>query len=264
MRQSTIWIVLLFVVLFIYAIPAAAQNSVCPLRSAGDADCNQKVDLEDFERWRVQFTEKTRSVSVDISADFNQDGRVSVTDYEEWREGYFSQKPTITQITPQPTISGELSCFWCGGACVTYPRGTVVSCGQCPKDQPDCPLNKPQGKECKFVGSTCTLIDSTPSAGQSCTKDADCPQTTMPCQDSTGRGCGKNVCRGGVCVLENNALAPTAVPSGEFSCTSGDQQISGVRLCSDSSYACGPLAPVAGNARYCRESDGTCRFCDLK
>lgn len=48
--------------------------------SHGDANCDGKIDLIDFNLWRQQFT-----TTVISSADFNSDGKVDLVDFNIWR-----------------------------------------------------------------------------------------------------------------------------------------------------------------------------------
>lgn len=57
---------------------------LCPRKSEGDADCNGRIDLVDYEIWRQEYygtlTTKT--------ADFNGDGVVDMTDFAIWQAHY--------------------------------------------------------------------------------------------------------------------------------------------------------------------------------
>ncbi len=59
--------------------------AVCPMKSSGDADCNGKVELLDFEIFRKEYL---RVVSA-ITSDFDADGSVTIADFQVWRGGYF-------------------------------------------------------------------------------------------------------------------------------------------------------------------------------
>jgi Zn-dependent metalloprotease len=52
--------------------------------ASGDADCNGKADLIDFEIWRKQFI----GTDSGKSADFNHDTRVDLVDFELWRSAF--------------------------------------------------------------------------------------------------------------------------------------------------------------------------------
>ena len=50
----------------------------------GDANCDGKVDIVDFELWRREFT---REVSTTLS-DFNGDAKIDIIDFELWRKSF--------------------------------------------------------------------------------------------------------------------------------------------------------------------------------
>lgn len=78
------------------------KAQTCALHSSGDADCNDAVNMTDFEIFRKEFigtlTTKT--------ADFNNDGAVNTIDFELWRRGFFTPAATPTTLIPtaNPTI----------------------------------------------------------------------------------------------------------------------------------------------------------------
>lgn len=55
----------------------------CPLKDQGDANCDGKVSIIDFEVWRRE----AMNGSGTLKADFNNDGAVNAVDYEIWRIG---------------------------------------------------------------------------------------------------------------------------------------------------------------------------------
>lgn len=60
--------------------------NVCPLKSRGDADCNNKIVLADFFIWRREFLAKTHA-----QADFNANGVVDISDFFAWRNGFLGR-----------------------------------------------------------------------------------------------------------------------------------------------------------------------------
>lgn len=87
---------------------AYAQDSItseenlvatCTFGTQGDANCDNKVDGNDYAIWRAQF--KGEKAAGD--ADFNDDGKVDMKDFEIWRRGM----ATVTPINPTtaPTIA---------------------------------------------------------------------------------------------------------------------------------------------------------------
>jgi len=67
-----------------FATGVSFWKKPCPYKTKGDADCNTKVNLIDYEVWRQEYT-KQRSTR---TADFDNDGVVSLVDYEIWRRNY--------------------------------------------------------------------------------------------------------------------------------------------------------------------------------
>lgn len=66
--------------------PAQTQTNLvtdsCPLKSKGDANCDGKIDILDFNIWREEFTKALNTTS----SDFNNDGRVNTLDFNIWRD----------------------------------------------------------------------------------------------------------------------------------------------------------------------------------
>lgn len=65
--------------------PTATPVPGCPLKSTGDANCDGKKDLIDFEIWRQEFT----NVRTTKTADFDGTGTVTIVDFEIWRRGAY-------------------------------------------------------------------------------------------------------------------------------------------------------------------------------
>lgn len=62
-----------------------APTDICSLKSIGDADCNDKVDLQDFESWRKEYL----GVLSTTTSDFNNDAIINYYDFETWRRNNF-------------------------------------------------------------------------------------------------------------------------------------------------------------------------------
>lgn len=84
----------------------------CPLHNQGDANCDGKVDTDDFNIWRDQFVANNNSsyhfveqsyAQSAYSADFNRDNKIDTDDFNIWRDGYLSLNPTATQTPPTNT-----------------------------------------------------------------------------------------------------------------------------------------------------------------
>ena len=63
--------------------PTPTPTPPC-MKDKGDADCNGKIDLIDFEIWRKEFTGEVDSKT----SDFNSDGKIDLIDFEIWRKSF--------------------------------------------------------------------------------------------------------------------------------------------------------------------------------
>jgi hypothetical protein len=85
-----------------------AQTS-CELKPKGDANCDAKIDLLDFNIFRSEFI-LAQAGTLDITeskANFNNDQNVDLLDFQIFRKGFIEQ-PTITPTssqTPVPSTS---------------------------------------------------------------------------------------------------------------------------------------------------------------
>lgn len=91
------------------------QSPACPAgkpsRSIGNANCDDYVNLADFQIWRNEYT------GVDVSvrdADFDDNTRVALADFQIWRTTYTTPATTPTPtITPGPVGSlPEIGCTY--------------------------------------------------------------------------------------------------------------------------------------------------------
>lgn len=86
----------------------SASAQTCTLKPQGDADCNQSIDLLDFEIFRDEYA-KQRAGTLNIStakADFNGDRNIDLLDFEAFRSGYEAGRhatPTPINRAFQPT-----------------------------------------------------------------------------------------------------------------------------------------------------------------
>lgn len=81
----------------IFFLPTEIVAQSCQNKAKGDANCDNNVNLQDFEQWRKEFQKIVQTKA----ADFNSDGKVDSSDFELWRQTYFTQ--SSTQSTPTPT-----------------------------------------------------------------------------------------------------------------------------------------------------------------
>ncbi|MGB3075496.1 MAG: metallophosphoesterase, partial [Chitinophagales bacterium] len=83
-------------------IPSNTPSAGCAKRSQGDANCDNAIDITDFEIFRKEYTGQLSTKS----ADYDGDGSVTVADFEAWRKGYFGISASTTSTTGiSPTIS---------------------------------------------------------------------------------------------------------------------------------------------------------------
>lgn len=71
------------------------------IKSGGDANCDGRVDLVDFEKWRREFTGEETT----LLADLNRDGKIDLVDFEIWRQGFFSGGNTGGGISPTKPVA---------------------------------------------------------------------------------------------------------------------------------------------------------------
>jgi photosystem II stability/assembly factor-like uncharacterized protein len=94
---------LFFTPLFFFVGNIHAQT--CTLKSQGDANCDGKVDLIDFEQWRREFT----GLATTRLGDFNGDSKTDLIDFELWRRTFAGG---ITNPTATPTTGGSGAYVW--------------------------------------------------------------------------------------------------------------------------------------------------------
>ena len=66
------------------SIAPSATTVPCAMKSQGDANCDNKVDMIDYEIWRQEFA----GLVTTHNADFNSNGQTELIDYETWRQGF--------------------------------------------------------------------------------------------------------------------------------------------------------------------------------
>ncbi len=115
---------------------------ICPLHNSGDANCDGKIDIEDFNVWKADFLSTFGSGnnpgdSLGL-ADFNNDNKVDTDDFNIWRDGFIIKSAKTGSCSAVPDANGV-----CPAGCVNYgnPLGCVTQqyydeCqtqGGCPK-----------------------------------------------------------------------------------------------------------------------------------
>lgn len=103
-------IFLLFLCNFLEVKSVNAQLSTnCTTKPDGDANCDAKIDLQDFEYWRREFSGELNSKN----ADFDTSGQVDLVDFETWRRSIIKSISTPSpQISPPPaTLAATIAPF---------------------------------------------------------------------------------------------------------------------------------------------------------
>jgi N-acetylneuraminic acid mutarotase len=144
--------------------PTCAKN--CALQPKGDASCNLVVDSEDYTIWRNNLD---KNVGVGTSPkegpDFNNDGKVNLTDLQKWQDGLFAPPPTPSGACAVPTSEVKptsavptlgAGCFYKQVQCIQAPCPPVVVCPtattcpapQCAAPPAGCTYNKTDNCSC--------------------------------------------------------------------------------------------------------------------
>lgn len=89
-------------------IPTSTPAPTCPLKSQGDANCDIKIDLLDFNQWKTEFL---GTVTTKL-ADFNSDNAINLLDFNIWKTKFLSSNPTAptptgSMSTPTPTSTSD-------------------------------------------------------------------------------------------------------------------------------------------------------------
>lgn len=92
----------LLITFLAFGISVHAQTE-CATKSQGDADCDGKSDIMDFEKWWQDYL----SGVYNSRSDFNTDSEVTLFDYELWRRQYVSR--SLTSPTPSIKVSPAIT-----------------------------------------------------------------------------------------------------------------------------------------------------------
>lgn len=73
-------------------IPSVTGVVECPLKSQGDANCDGKINTDDFNIWRDEFLNPYTGEAAPppLRADFNGVGNVTTDDFNIWRDGFLN------------------------------------------------------------------------------------------------------------------------------------------------------------------------------
>lgn len=87
---------LLYAILYNSNSITYAQSAQCPQKSMGDANCDGRITVADYEVWRREFSREITTTD----ADFNTSGSVTLSDFEIWRRSFTGaiQNPSATSI----------------------------------------------------------------------------------------------------------------------------------------------------------------------
>lgn len=86
------------------ATTAAPPKPAC-LKATGDANCDGRVDLADFEIWRKEYLGQLNTQT----ADFNEDKKVDLFDFETWLKNLLKNLPPWPQASPTPSPTRQPS-----------------------------------------------------------------------------------------------------------------------------------------------------------
>lgn len=89
-------------------IPTITQAPDCPLKSQGDANCDEIIDMVDFNIWKCQMNTIDASCGAPVqAANFDLLNGVNLNDYEIWRRNYQQIAPTVD--VPPPTTEVDIT-----------------------------------------------------------------------------------------------------------------------------------------------------------
>lgn len=88
----------------------------CTLKSKGDANCDNQINMADYEIWACQILGNATCNQPDDAANFDSINKVNLNDFEIWRRN--------TNTTPAATV---LNCDWCGTVCKEVVQGENCS-----------------------------------------------------------------------------------------------------------------------------------------
>lgn len=57
----------------------------CPLHSKGDANCDGKINILDYEAWRTEFVNEVKGIPTNKTSDFDDKDGITVVDFNIWK-----------------------------------------------------------------------------------------------------------------------------------------------------------------------------------
>jgi len=192
-RKIFLFLIVFFLlsIFFLYqpiTVPAQTCN-----KSYGDANCDGRTDMTDFEIWRKEYL----GLLTTKTADFNGDGRVDLADFEVWRKGYFMPQTTTA---PEPTTPPGQPTATPAPTATPKPSATVAPTATSAPAATATPTITPT-VECK-TGADC------PARNKCCSNKCVDPSTDLDNCGDCAKKCGVNQqCVNAACV------SPTATPT---------------------------------------------------
>lgn len=94
-------------------------SAVGCVKSSGDADCNGRPMITDYAIWRIEFLGGCSSTTLTnvacsddkdsdgnlMDADFNGDSKVSLADYQIWKQAFILGETLSPSPSPTPTVT---------------------------------------------------------------------------------------------------------------------------------------------------------------
>ena len=80
-------------------VEVGKEQRTCDSGENGDADKNEKIEMDDYDIWKDEYFNNTG-----LKSDFNCDNKIDLLDFEIWRKNYFDNGNNIIPTsTPRPT-----------------------------------------------------------------------------------------------------------------------------------------------------------------
>jgi endoglucanase len=112
MLKKSTYFILSIIFLFLFrqeflrlTVPSVSAQTTCPLNNKGDANCDGVVNNMDYDLWRAVIRNDTVQPTGTKDADFDNNGRTTVSDFEIWRKYIF---PTLPPGSGYTVASGKV------------------------------------------------------------------------------------------------------------------------------------------------------------